>query len=205
MEDIKNLVIKVKYPGSEKKSTKHVPTSHKTTVWNIKRLLLAFAVIALLIALVLVFTMRSANQELQVKPSGTATETLKTEAKDAPLAKSIAESKNTVNRALLTLAIKNNEPVAEMNLPLMLPANKSVPVYYFVEVADMKDRVIFHEWWLGNKLINRKKITISNNDKWRTVSHQLVAFAAKNNWTVKVVDENGQLIIEKHFDIIEQQ
>jgi len=86
-----------------------------------------------------------------------------------------------------------------------LPAHKTVSVYYFLEVTDMKDRIIFHEWWLGNKLINRKKISISNNDKWRTVSHQLVAYAAKNDWTVKVVDEKGQSIIEKRFDIIDQQ
>ncbi len=205
MEDIKNLIIKVKYPSSENKISKNIHSSHNITKWNIKRLLLAFTVSVSLIALVLFFTMRSSSLELEIKPSDAVTETVKTEVKDAPLVKSKIENKNIITRALLTLAIKNNEPVTELNLPLMLPANKSVPIYYFVEVADMKDRVIFHEWWLGNKLINRKKITISNNDKWRTVSHQLVAFAAKNNWTVKVVDENGQLIIEKRFDIIEQQ
>ena len=201
MEDIKNLVIKVKYPSSENKSAKKVNYLQKTTVWNIKRLVVAFAVITLLIGLVLFFIMKSSSQESEVNPSVAAKEAVKTDGKD----KSNAATKNTIARALLTLAIKNNEPVAELNLPLMLPANKTVPVYYFVEVAEMKDRIIFHEWWLGNKLINRKKITISNNDKWRTVSHQLVAFAAKNNWTVKVVDENGHLIIEKRFDIIEQQ
>jgi zona occludens toxin (predicted ATPase) len=201
MEDIKNLVIKVKYPSSENKSAKKVDYLQKTTVWNIKRLVVAFAVITLLIGLVLFFIMKSSSQESEVNPSVAAKEAVKTDGKD----KSNAATKNTIARALLTLAIKNNEPVAELNLPLMLPANKTVPVYYFVEVAEMKDRIIFHEWWLGNKLINRKKITISNNDKWRTVSHQLVAFAAKNNWTVKVVDENGHLIIEKRFDIIEQQ
>ena len=201
MEDIKNLVIKVKYASSENKSAKKVDYLQKTTVWNIKRLVVAFAVITLLIGLVLFFIMKSSSQESEVNPSVAAKEAVKTDGKD----KSNAATKNTIARALLTLAIKNNEPVAELNLPLMLPANKTVPVYYFVEVAEMKDRIIFHEWWLGNKLINRKKITISNNDKWRTVSHQLVAFAAKNNWTVKVVDENGHLIIEKRFDIIEQQ
>ncbi|MCX7082181.1 MAG: DUF2914 domain-containing protein [Methylococcales bacterium] len=203
MEDIKNLVIKVKYPSSENKSAKKVNYLQKTTVWNIKRLVVAFAVITLLIGLVLFFIMKPSSQELDAKSSVAATETVKAETKEFSLVKS--NFKNTITRALLTLNIKNNEPVTELNLPLALPTNKTVPVYYFVEVADMKDRVIFHEWWLGNKLINRKKITISNNDKWRTVSHQLVAFAAKNNWTVKVVDENGHLIIEKRFDIIEQQ
>jgi hypothetical protein len=205
MEDIKNLVIKVKYPSSEKNTSKNIHSSHNKTEWNIKRLLLAFAVVCLFIGLVLSLTMKSGSQESDVKPSVTTTEILKTESKDSSIVQYKAPVKNTITRSLLTLAIKNNEPAAELNLPLMLPAKKTVPVYYFVEVADMKDRVIFHEWWLGHKLINRKKITISNNDKWRTVSHQLVAYAAKNNWTVKVVDQSGQLINEKRFDIIEQQ
>ena len=205
MEDLKNLVIKVKYPSSEKKSTKTHHTSQKTTVWNIKRLLIVFIVSVLLMVFVLFFLLRSTGQESDLKTSVATTEVVKTDSKVSTLSKSKSSSKNTITRALLTLAIKNNEPVSELNSPLALPTNKSVPLYYFVEVSDMKDRVIFHEWWLGNKLINRKKITISNNDKWRTVSHQLVAFAAKNHWTVKVVDESGQLIIELPFDIIEQQ
>lgn len=204
MEDIKNLVIKVKYPSSEKKSLKNMSSSKMITEWNIKRLLIASAVGAPLLALVLFFMMRSTGQELEVTPSVVATEAVITKAKNAPLVKSKAVTKNTITRALLTLTIKDNKPV-KLNLPLMLPANKSVPVYYFVEFANMKDRIIFHEWWLADKLINRKKISISNNDKWRTVSHQLVAFAAKNNWTVKVVDEKGQSLIEKHFDIGEQK
>jgi hypothetical protein len=205
MEDLKNLVIKVKYPSSEKKSKKTDHTSQKTTVWNIKRLLIVFIVSVLLMVFVLFFLLRPTGQESDLKTSVATTEVVKTDSKVSTLSKSKSSSKNTITRALLTLAIKNNEPVSELNSPLVLPTNKSVPLYYFVEVSDMKDRVIFHEWWLGNKLINRKKITISNNDKWRTVSHQLVAFAAKNHWTVKVVDESGQLINELPFDIIEQQ
>ncbi len=202
MAEIKNMVIKVRRPSSENKTVKKAPILQSTTEWNIKRILVALAGIIALIIFFVIVMMKSTSQELEVNPSVAATETVKPE---NSLVKSKAMAKNTITRALLTLNLKNNEPVAEVNLPLMLPANKTVPVYYFVEVADMKDRVIFHEWWLGNKLINRKKISISKNDKWRTVSHQLVAYAAKNNWTVKVVDEDGQTIIEKRFDIIEQQ
>ena len=202
MAEIKNMVIKVRRPSSENKTVKKAPILQSTTEWNIKRILVALAGIIALIIFFVIVMMKSTSQELEVNPSVAATETVKPE---NSLVKSKAVTKNTITRALLTLNLKNNEPVAEVNLPLMLPANKTVPVFYFVEVADMKDRVIFHEWWLGNKLINRKKISISKNDKWRTVSHQLVAYAAKNNWTVKVVDEDGQTIIEKRFDIIEQQ
>ena len=205
MEDPKNVLIKVKYPSSEKKLAKKVNSSRNVTVWNIKRLLIAFVVSVALMVIVIFLMMRPTTQEIELKPSVLATETLKAETKATPLVKSNVVTKKSLTRAMLTLAIKNNEPVAELNLPLILPNNKTVPVYYFVEVADMKGRIIFHEWWLGNKLINRKKISIPNNDKWRTVSHQLVAFAAKNNWTVKVVDETGQLLNEKRFDIIEQQ
>jgi len=205
MEDIKNLVIKVKYPSSESKSVKPAQASQKITIWNIKRLLIAFTIIGFLLFVILYFLLSSSSEVSDKKDSNPVTDTVKTTAKDTALVKSKPGSKINITRALLTLGLKNNEPAAELIPPLMLPAHKTVPVYYFLEVADMKDRIIFHEWWLGNKLINRKKISISSNDKWRTVSHQLVAFAAKNDWTVKVFDEKGQLIIEKRFDIKDQQ
>jgi len=205
MEDLKNLVIKVKYPSSESKSAKPAKNSQKTTVWNIKRLLMAFTIIALLLFVILYLLLSSSSEVSNTKDSNPVTDTVKTTAQGTVLVKSKPGSKINITRALLTLGLKNNEPAAELIPPLILPAHKTVSVYYFLEVTDMKDRIIFHEWWLGNKLINRKKISISNNDKWRTVSHQLVAYAAKNDWTVKVVDEKGQSIIEKRFDIIDQQ
>jgi|APCry1669193181_1035450.scaffolds.fasta_scaffold78590_1 Protein of unknown function (DUF2914) len=205
MEDLKNLVIKVKYPSSESKSAKPAKNSQKTTVWNIKRLLMAFTIIALLLFVILYLLLSSSSEVSNTKDSNPVTDTVKTTAQGTALVKSKPGSKINITRALLTLGLKNNEPAAELIPPLILPAHKTVSVYYFLEVTDMKDRIIFHEWWLGNKLINRKKISISNNDKWRTVSHQLVAYAAKNDWTVKVVDEKGQSIIEKRFDIIDQQ
>jgi|GEM_PF-1616043 len=205
MEDLKNLVIKVKYPSSESKSAKPAKNSQKTTVWNIKRLLMAFTIIALLLFVILYLLLSSSSEVSNTKDSNPVTDTVKTTAQGTVLVKSKPGSKINITRALLTLGLKNNEPAAELTPPLILPAHKTVSVYYFLEVTDMKDRIIFHEWWLGNKLINRKKISISNNDKWRTVSHQLVAYAAKNDWTVKVVDEKGQSIIEKRFDIIDQQ
>ena len=156
MEDIKNLVIKVKYPSSENKSLKNIHSSKMITEWNVKRLLIALAISAPLLALVLFFMMRSTGQQLEVSPSVVATEGVITKSKAAPLVKQKAVTNSVITIALLALTIKDNKPV-KLNLPLMLPANKAVPVYYFVEVANMKDRVIFHEWWLGDKLINRKK------------------------------------------------
>ena len=147
MEEPKNLLIKVKYPSSEKKPAKKVNSARIVTVWNIKRLLIAFAVSAALIVIVIFLIMRPSSQEMEVKPTVVATETHKTEAKAIPLVKSNAVTKKTITRAILTLAIKNNEPVAELNPPLILPINKTVPVYYFIEVTDMKDRVISHERW----------------------------------------------------------
>jgi len=98
MEDKKNLVIKVKYPSSEHKSSKNIHSSQKMTEWNINRLLIAFAFSTLLIALVIFFIMRPAK-ELDLKPSIAATETVNAESKD----KSKVAFKNTITRAQATL------------------------------------------------------------------------------------------------------
>ncbi len=55
MEDKKNIVIKVKYPTSDKKEEHEVSAPKIITEWNIKRILLALAAIIFLISGLLYF------------------------------------------------------------------------------------------------------------------------------------------------------
>ena len=55
MEDKKNIVIKVKYPTSDKKKVHEVSAPKIITEWNIKRILLALAAIIFLISGLLYF------------------------------------------------------------------------------------------------------------------------------------------------------
>ena len=196
MEDKKNIVIKVKYPASGKKPEHDLPTTKVITEWNIKRILLALAGVILAILLLFYFIKPDAQKPDLEQKTALPEKTVNTPVKPE------ASVNNNITRALLTFKINNNEPVGEINLPLKLSKKKSTSVYYFVELTGMKGRTVYHEWLLDGNLITRKKINISDNDKWRTLSRQLFAYTARTNWTVRLVDETGRILNEIHFDVI---
>ena len=195
MEDKKNIVIKVRYPASDKKAEHGVFASKVITEWNIKRILLALVGAVLFIVLLFYF-IRQDTQETGLQSKAALPEKIvNTQGKP-----NIDINKNII-RALLTFKINNNEPVDEIILPLKLSKNKSTSVYYFVELNAMKGRTVYHEWLLDGELITRKKVNISD-DTWRTSSRQLFAYSARTNWIVRLVDESGQLLNEIHFNVI---
>jgi hypothetical protein len=197
MEDKKNIVIKVKYPKSGKKAAYDVSSASEVKAeWNIKRILLALVGVVLVIVLLFHF-IRQDTQKTDLQPEAALPEKIV----NTPVKPQIAIN-NNITRALLTFETKKNEPVGEITLPLKLSKKKSTSVYYFVELTGMKGRTVYHEWLLDGDLITRKKIKISDDDKWRTLSRQLFAYTARNNWTARVVDETGRVLNEIHFNVI---
>jgi uncharacterized membrane protein YgaE (UPF0421/DUF939 family) len=203
MENKKNVVIKVRYPASGKKAVYDVSSASKViTVWNIKRILLVLVggVVLILVVLFLLLKQNTQKTDLQPKAVLQPKVVLPEKIVNTPVKPKIEINKNII-RALLTFKINNNEPVDEINLPLKLSKNKSTLVYYFVALTAMKGRTVYHEWLLKGKLVTRKKVNISD-DTWRTSSRQLFAYSARTNWTVRLVDESGQLLNEIHFNVI---
>jgi hypothetical protein len=197
MEDKKNIVIKVRYPTSGKNTENDIHSSKVITEWNVKRILLALAGALLIIAVALIYFNRQDAQKTDLQPRTALPEKVI----NAPVKPKIAIN-STVTRALLTFATNKNEPVGEITFPLKVSKKKSTSVYYFVELTGMKGRTVYHEWLLDGDLITRKKINISDDNKWRTLSRQLFAYTAKSNWTARVVDETGQILNEIRFNVI---
>lgn len=195
MEDKKNIVIKVKYPTSAKKTESETHASVIVTQWNIKRILVASAGIVLIVVALFYFNKQDVPQT-DLHPQAALPEKV-VNTPDKPK----AEINKNIIRALLTFKINNNEPIGEVILPLKLSKNKATSVYYFVELKAMKGRTVYHEWLLDGKLVTRKKVNISD-DTWRTSSRQLFAYSARTHWIVRLVDEQGQLLNERHFDVI---
>ncbi len=197
MEDKKNIVIKVKYPGTGKKAEDDLSASKIITEWNIKRILLALLGVVLLI-MALWFFFKPDTKNTDLKPQSELSEKdIKT-----PVKPNIDINKNIIiTRSLLTFKINNNEPEGEITLPLTLSKTKSTSIYYFVELSGMKDRTVYHEWLLDGTLITRKKVNISN-DNWRTSSRQLFIYNVKTHWIARLVDESGQILNQIDFNII---
>jgi hypothetical protein len=197
MEDKKNIVIRVKYPASDKNTENVIHSSKVLTEWNVKRILLALAGAVLIIVMALFYFNSQDIKKSNLQPQASLPE----KGIIAPVNPQMAIN-SSITRALLTFKTTKNEPVGEITFPLKLSKNKSTSVYYFVELTGMKGRTVYHEWLLDGELITRKKINISDDNKWRTLSRQLFAYTAKSNWTARVVDETGQVLNEIRFNVI---
>ena len=115
MEEKKNIVIKVKYPGAGKKVEPDISHLKIITVWNVKRIVLAFIGLVLFIALLIFF----------FKPDTKNTEQSALPEKNINRPDQSKEINKSVIRSLLTFKIDNNEPVGEISLPLKLSKKKS--------------------------------------------------------------------------------
>ncbi len=108
---------------------------------------------------------------------------------------------NRVSRAVLAKELNNKEPVGEIFVPILTDKTKAVGVYYFTEINNMKDRVLFHEWFRNDKLVFKRKIHILGN-RWRASTSKLLPYSAKGRWVVKLVDESENILSLIKFEVI---
>ncbi|WP_333874755.1 DUF2914 domain-containing protein [Methylobacter sp.] len=111
-----------------------------------------------------------------------------------------SKANHNVIRAVLTYDINNKEPTGEIGRIVDAVRNKPKSVYYFTELKAMKGHKVYHEWLKNGVLVSKKKLIISG-DIWRTSSRKLLTDSEKGNWTVRLVDEHGQLLNEKSFKV----
>jgi hypothetical protein len=176
------------------------------TEWNYPRIALALGGIAVIAALVIYFAYSKPQQAAADKLASTTAADIAIvgDVKDGGNTNIAAGSgalKKKIRRAQLAAKIVNSEPVGEISPPIQAGEKTPVLVYYFVELADMKGKAVFHEWLLDGKLISKKVVNISDNT-WRTSSRQMIAYTTNSNWTVRLVDDTGQVLSEKKFTVI---
>ena len=105
-----------------------------------------------------------------------------------------------MTRAVLTYGINNKEPAGEIAKAVNVGEKNPTWVYYFTELKSMNGNKVYHEWLKNGVLDSRQELIISG-DAWRTSSRKLLADSAKGNWTVRLIDEHGQLLNEKSFKV----
>jgi hypothetical protein len=196
MADKKNILIKVKYPTAGKLSRDEVSPPKTITEWNVKRIVIAAALILLVMTSIVL--LKSNDSSTVAKDHAISTEAPTPAA--PPVIQKTEIKTGSVLRALLTTKVINNEPVDELPIPLKVSKKGSTWIYYFVELNAMKGKTIYHEWLLDGQLISRKKVTVAD-DIWRTSSRQVFKLTSQTNWTVRLVDDAGKIISQKYFNV----
>lgn len=106
-----------------------------------------------------------------------------------------AELSEFVNRAVITSAIENREPVDA----LTQVSTETDKVYFFTEVLNKANTYITHRWLLNGKLEVEVVLKIGS-DRWRTYSSKnLVPEFHSGNWQVEVLDEQNNLLASAVF------
>lgn len=204
MSEKKNIVIKVKYPTADAPFAKPAPASNVTTQWNYKRIGLTLGCILVLIISIFYYSgsddsenTPSAQLALPVPPTENKTQSTDV---NSPLPKPNIDINKAIVRAQLTKDVEKNEPVDKLKLPLKIGKKQTLRIYYFAELKGMKGKTVYHEWLLNGDLVSRKKVNISA-DPWRTASKQVISYTMNNDWVVRLVDESGNKLVEKSFNL----
>jgi len=100
----------------------------------------------------------------------------------------------TVARSTFTTQIAEREPADE----IATATNDINTIYYFSEVLDMSGQVIRHRWLYEDELKAEVSFDVGG-PRWRVWSSKSMLAGWTGEWTVQVVDENGQVLAEDNM------
>jgi hypothetical protein len=103
-----------------------------------------------------------------------------------------------VIRASLNTALKDNEPYEQVKQPLGIGINQAVDLFYFNELRDIKDRVLYHNWSKDGKTVYKKKLDIKTS-RTKVVSSKTLSNKDKGEWQIQLVDKRGKVFSEVKF------
>jgi len=90
-----------------------------------------------------------------------------------------------VQRAQLTTAIENREPVDNLQADVTGPADTISNVYFFNQITDMANETIRHVWLYNNEPMANVELNIGSHN-WRTYSSKRLKPEWQGNWKVEI-------------------
>jgi hypothetical protein len=105
-----------------------------------------------------------------------------------------------VIRASLNTIIKDNEPYGQVNGPIKLVKNETIQLFYFNQLREIRDKVLFHIWLKDGKVFLKKSLPIKNS--FTIVSSEKIMTEKDiGNWQIQLQDANGKVYSELSFII----
>jgi len=106
---------------------------------------------------------------------------------------------DSIERAILTDAIENREPVNELGSTVNTNQD-TIEVTFFTQVLNHKDRAITHLWFYGNELMAEVELDIGSPN-WRTYSTKTILPEWQGQWRVLVVNSDQDILVEYEFNV----
>lgn len=104
----------------------------------------------------------------------------------------------TVKRSQFTTAIVNREPTDNV----VMLTNNSEKIYYFTELSNLKGQKITHRWQYQEKPMAEIQLEVKS-DRWRAYSSKNIKPEWTGEWSVVLLDENGNPLDVSKLEVIE--
>lgn len=111
----------------------------------------------------------------------------------------LSRNDNAIDRAVLTSAVENREPVDNLDSTVMVGA-EPVEVTFFTQVLNQADAKVSHLWFRENQLMAEVPLSIGSPN-WRTYSTKTILPDWLGRWRVLVVDGDQNIILEYEFNV----
>lgn len=103
-----------------------------------------------------------------------------------------------IDRAQLTLAIENREPINNVEV-LSLASQKHL--YLFTKILQKKNQKIYHRWVFNQTTMAQVALNIGSN-QWRTSSSKNFDRTMVGQWLVQVLDEDENILKSIKFEVV---
>jgi hypothetical protein len=99
-----------------------------------------------------------------------------------------------VGRMVFTTEVVDREPVN--NVDILSAVNNNI--YFFTELLDLNGQTVTHRWVYDDQVMAEVPFNVGSN-RWRVWSSKTLVPAWNGDWTVEVVNANGDVLEKKLF------
>lgn len=212
------VVIKINY--DKNKHRKALIDPKMVTVWHTQRILAAIAILVLVVITIVFWlstedTADNIQQAAEIVDSSVPMPvaaikpdlnipavTESASAKPSPISKrpaAIILDKRVI-RAALTEEPRSGEPGNAIKQPIILETDQSLELFYFSEIKNMKDQVLFHRWLKTGEQVYKKKFLVKEK-KSKLISSKKISAKDTGEWQVTLIDNDGKVYSEFNFSV----
>ncbi|OAI20435.1 hypothetical protein A1359_02945 [Methylomonas lenta] len=105
-----------------------------------------------------------------------------------------------VIRASINTAPKSEEPGDAVKLPVHIEHNKSLELFYFSQIKNMRSNVLFHRWYKDGQLVHKKQFTVKSNNA-KLISSKNFTANDVGEWQVTLVNNKGDSLSEVNYSV----
>lgn len=112
----------------------------------------------------------------------------------------MSHDSNYVERAILTSAVENREPVDDLGHHYTHSGDEYDRIAFFTHMINHDGRGISHRWYRNGELDAEVTLAVGSNS-WRTYSSRQISHLSTGEWTIRVVNDRGDELVTYHFDV----